>query len=275
MPTYITTADVRRSSGAPTALISDADISSFIDNVEKEMEKWVNTKFTPTTRIDILDGNGTYRIFTRKNPLLSIRALTTNDNAETPANIRWYKQSGKVQLKGDADAGIFLAKEQDTKIQYLYGLLEETSTETTTSAVSTVGTSISLTVSSISGFADNDWCEIIGVDGNQEVFQISGDPAGSAIVADQLVKTHVSGSRLVKIDVPEYIKRYMEIEATIAVAINAIGSTYTFNTSYTIGELTVNKGEPYPQWREVIIRALNERKMRKDRIKIRPAIMVN
>jgi len=130
-------------------------------------------------------------------------------------------------------------------------------------------------VTSISGFADEDWVEIYGMDGKQEVAQISGDPVGTTIVVDQLVQAHESGSTIVKLQIPYKIKRYMEIEASIYVAVFAIGGTYTFNTSYSLGELTVNKGEPYPQWREVIQRMINERKMRRETLKIRPSILVD
>jgi len=211
-----------------------------------------------------------------KNPLLSVRALTVNDTTTiSPANIDWEKQSGKLLLNKDAESGTFVTGQNNTFIKYLYGLLEESTTTTDSTADSAVGTSVSLAVTSISGFADEDWVEIYGMDGKQEVAQISGDPVGTTIVVDQLVQTHASGSTIVKLQIPYKIKRYMEIEATIYISIYAIGGTYTFNTSYSLGELTVNKGEPYPQWREVIQRMINERKMRRETLKIRPSILVD
>ena len=274
--TYITADDVRRASGAPTSLISDTLIDGAITIVEKEMERWMNTAFKPTVRIEHRDGNSLPRLFTLKNPLLSVRALTLNTSTSiTPSYLNWEKSSGKVELSNDAEAGNFTSGQNNTFIKYLYGLMEESSTNTLTTAASTAGTTVSLTVSDESDFADKDWVEIYGMDGNQEVAQISGDPTTNTIVVDQLVQAHESGSSIVKLQIPYYIKRFMEIEAAIYVAIYAIGGTYTFNTSYSLGELTVNKGEPYPQWREVIQRMINERKMRKATIKIRPCIMVD
>jgi len=274
--TFITAADVRRASGAPTSLITDALINSAIEIVESEMKRWMNTAFVPTQRIDHMDGNSLPRLFTLKNPLLSVRALTLNSSTSiTPAYINWEKQSGKVVLSSSAEGATFVYGQNNTFIKYLYGLLEESTTDTTTSAVSAAGTTVSLSVASITGFADADWVEIYGIDGKQEVAQISGDPAGTTIIVDQLVQAHASGSTVVKLQIPVYIKRYMEIEAAIYVAVYAIGGTYTFNTSYSLGELQVNKGEPYPQWREVILRMINERKMRRETIKIRPSIMVD
>ena len=274
--TYITAADVRRASGAPSSLITDALINSAITIVESEMKRWMNTAFVPTQKIERRDGNSLPRMFTMKNPVLSVRALTVNDTTTiTPSYIDWEKQSGKLILASGAESSLFNYGKNNTFIKYLYGLMEESTTSTSLSTATTAGTTVSMTVDSITDFADEDWVEIYGMDGKQEVAQISGTPAGGVIVVDQLVQTHAADSVIVKLQIPYYIKRYMEIETAIYVAVYAIGGTYTFNTSYSLAELQVNKGEPYPQWREVIQRMINERKMRRSTIKIRPSILVD
>jgi uncharacterized protein YqfB (UPF0267 family) len=274
--TYITASDVRRASGAPSSLISDADVNEAITIVENEMERWMNTAFVPTQKIEHRDGNSLQRMFLMKNPLLSVRALTVNDSTSiTPSTIDWEKQSGKITLSNDAESGTFTQGTNNTFIKYLYGLLEESTTRTTLSIATAVGTSVSMTVGSESGFSDGDWVEIYGMDGKQEVAKITGTPTANTIVVDQLVQTHAVDSEIIKLQIPYYIKRFMEIEAAIYIAVYAIGGTYAFNTSYSLGELSVNKGEPYPQWREVIQRMINERKMRRESIKIRPSILVD
>lgn len=272
--TYITVTDVRRASGAPSALITDAYITSIIEIVESEMERWMNTKFVPTVTIEALDGSGSGRIFTKRNPVLSVRALKTNDTDVTPSTLHVYKASGKVELGISSEVTQFIAKSKDTWINYLYGLLDESSTVTTLSTASTAGTSVALSVASITGFTDLDWVEIYGMDGNREVAQISSTSTG-IITVDKLVQAHEADSRIVKLQIPFYIKRYMEIEAALSVAINAIGSTYTFNASYSLGELSVVKGVPYTHWRESVEKLLKERDMRRSRIKIRPHIVVS
>lgn len=274
MPTYITASDVRIASGAPSSLISDAHIEHAIDLVEKEMERFMNTRFVPTQKIDVFDGNGTNRMFTTKNPVLAVRALKVDDDSITPSTLDVYKESGMVHLGEGAESGTFLEDVKNIKIKYYYALMQESSVSTSSTAATIVGTSINLSVSSITGFADDDWVQITGMDGHTEVFQISGSPSGTTIVADELVYTHESGSLITKIEIPDYIKRFMEIEAGIYVAVNAIGSTYDFNTSYSLGELTVNKGEPYPQWREVIQRLLKERDYRKSNIRQRMRVVM-
>ena len=274
--TYITVSEVRNRSGAPTTLITDAQIQSFIDEVEVEMARWLNTKFTPEEMIEIRDGPGLSQIFTRQNPLLSIRAVTANESISiTPANINWHKPSGKVNLQSGAEMGTFVTGSQNTFIKYIYGMVVESSVKTSSTADAAVGTSVALTVSSITDFAINDWVEIYGMDGNREVAKINLAPAGSTIQVDQLVKTHESGSIVVKMIIPDYVRVYMMIEAAICVAINAIGATYVFNASYNLGDLQVTKGVPYTHWRESYEKLVKERKMRKARIKPRPSIMVN
>jgi len=274
--TFITADDVRRASGAPESLITDTLIDEAIVIVEHEMKRWMNTAFVPTLRIEHRDGNSLPRMFSMKNPLLSVRALTINDSTSiTPSKIDWEKQSGKIMMTHDSESSTFTNGNNNTFIKYLYGLLEDSTTLTTTGADAAVGTDVALTVASITGFDKDDWVEIYGMDGTKEVAQINDTPAGTTIQVDQLVKAHESDSQLVKLQIPYYIKRYMEIEAAIYVAVFAIGGTYTFNTSYSLGELQVNKGEPYPQWREVIQRMINERKMRRATIRIRPSILVD
>jgi len=274
--TYITADEVRNRSGVPTSLITDAQLTEFISQVEPEMARWMNTAFVPTEVIEIRDGNGLSRIFARKNPILSVRVLTSNNSTTIdPADVHWHKPSGKIFLTSDADAGRFVTGSQNTFIKYIYGMLVESSTKTTSASASIAGTSVALTVSSITGFADEDWVEIYGMDGKREVAQINATPSGTTIQVDQLVKTHESGSVIAKLEIPEYIRTYMLIEAALCAAMNAIGATYVFNASYSLGELQVTKGVPYTHWRETVNNLLKERKMRKDRIKPRPSIMVD
>lgn len=274
--TFITADQVRYICGAPSSLISDTMMAQYITEVEAEMARWLNTAFVPTQKIDIKDGNATGRMFVTKNPLLSVRALTVNSSTSiTPAYVNWYKASGKIMLGENAESATFTTGQQNTFIKYLYGMLEESSTSTSTTADVTSGTSVTLTVSSISGFSDEDWVEIYGMDGKREVAQISGTPTGSSIVVDQLVQDHDSGSTVVLLQIPEHIKKYMLIEAGICAGINAIGATYTFNASYSLGELSVTKGVPYTHWKASMDYLLKEREMRRARIKPRPSIMVN
>lgn len=231
----------------------------------------MNTKFTPTRIIEILDGNGTDRIKLTRNPLLKVEALKIEDSSISIDGLDIDKGSGYIRLNGNGESSVFTSDHRNVHVKYLYALMEDSSTTTTTTAAASAGSSVELSVSSSSGFSANDWVYIIGLDGHEEIAQVSSVSTGK-ITVDSLTLSHESGSIITKQQIPTYIKRLMEIEAAIYVAIYAIGGTYAFNTSFSIAELSVNKGEPYPQWREVIQRCINERDRRMKEIRPRPAI---
>lgn len=275
MPTYITVEDVRRSSGVPDTTteggMSDARISAGIDLVEEEMARWLNTKFVPTEEIDFLDGNSSPRIFVKRKPLLKVFSLQSNDQTITIPDINIYRESGMIALKSSASEANFIRKAQTVIVRYLFGFQERSSTSTSTTAAATVGTSVALSVSSSTGFSANDWVEVYGTDGNAEVAQVDSTASG-VVTVDELTLTHASGSRVVKLQIPIFVKRIMELEMVVYVSLFVIGGTYNFTTSYQIGDLSVTKGEPYPQWRENYIRAAQELKIR--RSKVRPKIAI-
>lgn len=268
----ISAADVRIACGAPTSLISDSDINHFITEVENLTSKWLNASFIPTRRIDILDGNSLPYFFTMKNPLLAVRGLKSDGNTLTLANLHIYKNAGKVALSGDSDISSFVSEARSIIVEYYHGWVEYSTTTTDTDADATAGTSVALSVTSETGFATNDWVEIIGNDGYQESAKVTGTATGE-ITVDRLIYGHESGSIVTKLQTPEYIKRFMELEAGIAVALNAIGSTYTFKTSYSIGDFTTNKGVPYPHFNSQVEKMVKERDRLLPKLRPRPGIV--
>jgi len=261
MGNYVDISSVRRTSGIGSSEISDDDVSSIITEVESQLERFFNTKFTPTERIDFLDGNGTVRIFVDHNPLLAVRELTIDGDVEDPSYVHAYKESGKIVL--DDTKGLtnnnFKTGYKKIRVKYIYGWVEESSTSSTTSAAEVAGTSVSVALASITGFEDNDWVEIYGMDGNREVAQISGTPAGDAIVLDKLVQSHESGSMVVKLEINEIFKKLMNITCSIAMVARIVGQSYTDIVGYTMSEFSTQKGEPYTQWRETATQLIKER----------------
>ena len=261
MGNYVDISSVRRTSGIGSSEISDDDVSSIITEVEPQLERFFNTKFTPTERIDFLDGNGTVRIFVDHNPLLAVRELTIDGDVEDPSYVHAYKESGKIIL--DDTKGLtnnnFKTGYKKIRVKYIYGFVEESSTSSTTSAAEVAGTSVSVALASITGFEDNDWVEIYGMDGNREVAQIDGDPATGAIVLDKLVQAHESGSTVVKLEINEIFKKLMNITCSIAMVARIVGQSYTDIVGYTMSEFSTQKGEPYTQWRETATQLIKER----------------
>jgi len=273
MGTYVTIASVRRTCGIGSTEISDDDVEDTITEVEKEVSRFFNTVFVPTERIDILNGDGTNRLLLDKNPLLSVRELKIDDVTEDPANLEIYKESGYIFLGEGADTSKFSNKRNAIVVKYIHGLVEESSTRSTTSAAEVAGTNVSIALVSITGFTNGDWVEIYGMDGNREVAQINAVPAAGAIVVDKLVLAHESGSTVVKLEVSENFKKLMNLVTSIALVARIVGESYKDTVGYSLGELQVQKGEPYTQWRETAAQFIRERDLMMSKISIRPYII--
>ena len=273
--TFIEIDDVRYSSGAPVSLISNAAIEHAINIVEAETAKKMNTKFKPTRRVDIKDGTGNNRFFTDKNPVLKILSCKSDDTDILPTYIDVSRSSGMCRLNEDSDTHTFIAKQNSLRVAYLFGHLEaDDDNRTTTNGAVTAGTSVVISVDDAGTIALNDWIEIMGTDGYREVAQVTAVNVNDLTV-DLLNFDHEDESVLYKIQIPYVIKRFMELEASIYVGINAIGATYTFNASYALGDLSVVKGVPYTHWRESVARCIQERESLRKSIKPRFAILVN
>jgi len=269
---YVTIASVRRTAGIDSDEINDTDVGAIIAECEPQVERFYNTSFIPKERIDILDGNGTSRIFLDKNPVLSVRELRIDGDTEDPANLNISKESGKIVLNSSATTSTFIAKEKTIVVKYLYGMLEESSTNTITSQASTAGTNVGLIVGSITDFSEDDWIEIYGMDGKREVAQINASPSVNTIQVDQLILSHESGSKVVKLQINEVFKKLMNIACAIAMVARIVGQSYTDTVGYGLGELNVQKGEPYTQWRETANQLIIERDLLMATIKPRPCI---
>jgi hypothetical protein len=273
---FVTVSSVRRTGGIGSDQINDTDVEAIIDECEYQVERFLNTSFTPKERIDILDGNGTIRIFVDKNPLLAVRGLKIDGDTEDPAHLIVYRGSGKMELDTEQSLTNSTFKTGSGKIvvKYLYGQVENSTTSTTTSAAEVAGTNVSIAVGSITGFANADWVEIYGMDGYREVAQINAIPAGGAIQVDQLVQTHESGSTVVKLEVNQTIKKLMNIVSALAMVARVVGESYTDIVGYTMAEFSVQKGEPYTQFAETARQLIKERDMILSTLKARPYVIV-
>ena len=260
MGTYVTIASVRRTAGIASTEINDTDVEAIITEVEPQIEREFNTSFTPKERIDILDGNGTIRLMLEKNPLLSVRELKIDGDTEDPAYLHVYKESGKIVLDTEQTLtnSTFKLGDQKIVVKYIYGFVEDSSVSSTTSAAEVAGTDVSITLASITGFTDTSWIEIRSMDGNVEVAQINATPGAGAIQVDQLVLAHESGSTVVQLQVNPIFTKLMNIFCSIAMVARIVGESYTDTVGYGLGELNVQKGEPYTQWRETATQLIKE-----------------
>lgn len=260
MGTYISVESVRRTVGIDTTKIDDPDVEATITEVEKQVPRKFNTVFVPTERIDIGDGDGTNRYLLDKNPLLAVRELKIDGTTYDPDTLEVYKDSGYIFLGRSAETSKFPEKRNSVAVKYLYGTVEHSETVLTSSTSAEVaGTDVSVDVESITDFSDEDWVEIYGMDGNREAAQINGTPAGGVIILDQLILSHESGSTVVKLEVSDNFTKIMNLIAGIALVARVVGESADDTVGYDLGELHVQKGEPYTQWRETANQLIKER----------------
>jgi len=270
---FATVSEVRRISGIAATEISDADVGFMIVDAEAKIPRFFNTYFKPTERIEINDGDGTNRHHLEKNPVLSVRALKIDGTTEDVANLEIQKESGYIFLGESSVTSTFEEKKNAIVVKYLHGSVVHSQTISTTSSADEVaGTSVSVAVASSSAFAEDDWVEIVGMDGNREAAKISSVTDSTNIVLDQLVLSHESGSTIVKLEVEHTFTELMNTVCAIACVARIIGQSYTDIVGYTLGEMHVQKGEPYTQWRETANQLIRQRDEIMSKISIRPAV---
>ena len=269
---FATVAEVRRICGIAAAEISDTDVGLMIVDAEAKIPRFFNTYFKPTEVIEINDGEGTSRHHLEKNPVLGVRALKIDGTTVDPDDLELQKESGYIFLGTGAEVPTFSSKRNSVVVKYVYGSVIHSQTVSTTSSAATIaGTGVSVSVASETGFAENDWVEILGMDGYREAAKITATGVGS-ITLDQLVLTDESGSSIVKLEVEHIFIELMNTVCAIACVARIIGQSYTDIVGYTLAEMHVQKGEPYTQWRETANQLIRLREDIMSRISIRPAI---
>jgi hypothetical protein len=260
MARYITVAEVRAVCGITSSFIDDTDFGQIINSMEYYVEDKANTRFTPTTVIEQYEGDGSERLKLKHNPVLKVRALNIDDTSVTPEYVRTDKEGGIVWLTTSAETTYFKTKSTErnlVRIKYDYGVLDYTTTSTTTSADETAGDSVTVTVADGTGFSANDYVEIQGMDSYQETCKITG-VSGNDLTIDNLAYPHESGSVVTKLQTPPIALRLMRIASGLAGVARVVGSSFDEITGYSLPELSVQKGEPYTQWRETAVQLRKE-----------------
>lgn len=267
---------VRASSGIASNFISDDDFLQLIESAEVEVDKILNTSFIPVTRIDFIQGNFTNRIMLNRNPVLKVRALKISDEDIDLDNVRLDSNSGIVWLESNAEYNYTRAlfgNRNLVRVKYDFGLMDNTSTQAITDGAVVAGTSVSIKVASSSSFTLGDYVEIKGFDSKVEVFKISNIPDSTHIVADVLSTDHEDGSLLTKLEIPKVGLRLVQVIASMMGVARVVGQSYDEITSYSLGDMSVTKGEPYTQWREVTVQLQKEYKSLLESFRVRPVVV--
>ncbi len=270
---FATVSEVRRISGIASTEISDTDVGFMIVDAEAKIPRFFNTFFKVTERIEINDGEGTNRHHLEKNPVLSVRELKVDGTTVDVAELEIQKESGYIYMGAGSDTPTFLNKRNSVVVKYLHGSVIHSQTVSTTSSADEVaGTAVSVAVASSTGFVEDDWVEIFGMDGKREAAQISSVTDSTNIVLDKLVLAHESGSSIVKLEIEHTFIELMNTVCAIACVARIIGQSYTDIVGYTLAEMHVQKGEPYTQWRETANQLIRIRDEIMNKISIRPSV---
>jgi len=259
----VTADEVRLEVGIGTGDISDDDMATIISQAETETDRLLHTTFIPKRIIERKFPEGEpNRIMLRKTPVTRVLNIQIGGTAGT-----WVDTSktildpitGKLTLTANAEKTYFNSVEDKGNIiDYEYGKLEETDTETETTAYVGTGDGITISVGSSTSLSAGDYVKIVsGTEANPEITKILS--VGTGTFSANVSWTHPSGSRVIKMQVPEDAKMLTRILAGIMSALHMIGHTYTFATSYSIPEKSVTKGVPYPHFEKVLNTLVSKR----------------
>ncbi len=271
---YVTIESVRTACGITTQFISDADMMELLEYMEEEIEQYINTRFLPYTVIEQHEGDGSERLILKRNPILKLRALTIDETTVDVNNVRVDKQPGIIWLTTAADISSFTHRTNErnlVRVKYDYGVLEATTTQTTTDAAEVAGDSVVVAVADAGPFEVDDQIEIEGMDSKREVCRITSISSNN-ITVDNLSFDHEASSMVTKQRVPKVAERLMLIACSMAAVARVVGQSFDEITGYSIGELHVQKGEPYTQWREVNTQLQKEYKQLLMNFQKRPSI---
>jgi len=277
---FISVKEIRGACGITDKFISDYDFTVLAERMEDSVENFLNTRFTPTTVIDRLQGNDTERILLRNKPVTKLRTVNIDGTDIDLDDVRIDKISGILWLNSGASPNNFRSKSTEQylcRIKYDYCYFNPTTTSTDSSADVVSGSSISITVDSSTGFTVGDYVELEGIDGKIEVAKVTVIADSTHITVDTLTMDHATDTLITKQEVPGVVKRMMVIRTAMAGVARVVGQSFDEVTGYTLskeGESEqVQRGEPYTQWREVNVQLQQEWKTLLSSFRPIPSVM--
>lgn len=255
IPEFVTKHELRALTGITSTEINDNDLDEIIAKREFDLERRLNTVFTPRVEIERYDGNGMDFFNIQKGPVLAVRFIS-NDGTQLTLSGITFNRSGLVRRKNTSGTTGTLTRFQPVKngivVKFVYGRVKfptRGGTETTLSSAASAGTSVALSVGSETGFQADDWVEIYGTDGEREAAKVTSTASGT-ITVDEISYDHASGSFVRKLELPSNIQKLLKYEICLEMIAREIGQSFDDIVGYEFDEFRVQKGEPYTQWRE-------------------------
>ena len=277
MANLITFDEVRTTSGATISLIPDDKITEIITKSQSQALSTYKIYSEPTKVFEVRDGQN------------SMDAIVNLPNDETSVNYPyiWKMLQLNIQevnldlefIQVNPERGTFRIEREEgtayryvyghrTRLKYLSGFMERTTTITESTAATIAGTSIAIAVDSETNFVVNDWVVIEGADGNLEAAKITAT-AINEITVDNLVQTHEAESVITILKTDEALTQFILYDSATNVANYVVGNTSNLATSYSQEGVTATIGVAYTHWRESAERFARKRDEFKTKIELK------
>lgn len=271
----VTVEEVRNYQGLNDIDIGEAPVETFIKDSEEEMERITSRSFVLTEEVETLEGEGeglgswtqgrSRILMLSKTPIGRIKQARINFKGDDKTDIdvstlEVKPKTGKVLLTDESEEDAWNPSDYIRNVvRYTHGEMKESyEVETDTTSDVSPGDSVAIPVNDASNLAEGDYVKIEGIDGNEETVEVESVSTGQVTV-EGLSLDHESGSRLVKMEIPRDAKHLVKVLASIRVAAYKIGGTQDFQSSYNLGDLEVQKGEPYPPFKQLLPEFKRER----------------
>ena len=252
--------DIREKVGVGTDIITDETIQGLINFVISKVNSDFGLVTTPIKKIKILNQRKDNYLKHTFNKLLKIYDFKIGDENISIDNLDFSLNNNFITFKHDSDYCYFFNSNRDKiKIKFLEGFLEE-SLETVKDSTSTItsGTNINITLNDVDGLNVGDFVMIQDFEGNKDVSSITNIVTNDITLNEVLID--FTGELLItKLQIPTVLYNYIIYEASIATAINSVGSSYQFNTGYSKGNVSFQKGVPYPHFEKTLNSLIKQR----------------
>jgi hypothetical protein len=278
MTQLITVDDVREAAtGATTTLIPDTSITNMITKSQDQALSTWKVYITPTKVFEIRDGQNSQDAIVNlpndetiiRNPyILKMLQVKVQDSDLDLEYIQINPERGTFRIQQGEGTAYQYVYGYKTRLKYLSGFMERTTTMTESTAAVIVGTSIAIAVDDSSIFNVDDWVMIEGADGNIEAAQITATDTNE-ITVDQLVQTHEAETLITKLKTEEMLKQFILYDVATNVANYIVGNTSNLATSYSQEGVSATIGVAYTHWRESAERLGKKRDEFKAKIELR------
>jgi hypothetical protein len=280
---YCTADEVRRLLGLTSSDISDSDVQAFITLAEEEVDRITNTTYLVTQDSGTATAGGTNTL-TDGSKTWTTDEWASDDNLVGGYMVYIYAGTGSGQCRvitSNTSTQLTVSPDWTTnpstdskyrifKNTYKDETFDGDGTETYYTQYYPLLNVLSLTIDSTSITLGGTYTYIYYSEG---MLKLGEDAEKTTFQDDKPQLCNVKYFYGIY-PIPEIIKKLTAVVAGLMVGSYMIGKTYTFATSYSIPEMSITKGVPYPHFEKVVNELAKQRDYLVERIKsiINPAI---